>query len=714
MEVVLEDNLDPNDWKEVDSKKLKTNISQKRAQLKFLRSATIKDLINEPQLTLDNTFLRSKAIQDLIHESKLTLDDNKPNQTFDSITRQILSDGLAYQLITSGYLNRNFTLYTSTFHGKAISANAQNFIIHNVEPNIMDEQLPLEESDVKAIINECDNQVLGEPCLYNISILNYLLNHDPNKADIMIQSLIQFGDEELRFLQAYLNGENGHNELIKKLTPQTENALIFLINKIELDNELKLVLVSTALERLNSDLDYKLDDTEHEYLQAHYADLPALINTTNKVQAENIAKLYANAVIRVPELQPLSKEIRNAFIAKDLYDINVDNLKIAIENDTNLALDVALKKNKRIYDYLLLNLEKYLSAVIGSSKTVSSNEYFIRVVEDVLALKNADGLDCIIINASDDCIINSLDDVQKDAWQCLADSNRFTATFDNINSYIATFGKIDKSLEKVLTENDAISECKSATESESEHETKKETLAVHILNADSLAAKQRAQLVKSLNLDNSIHTKDLLKEEGELFPLLLDKKIIEDGADTYKHLLTTDWSTRERYIEVSNQFHEYITPELLHGDLAAFLASKKIELDTKISVVERAEEFTVDCSKNDLIELTKFAINQDKTLSLDVIEKMVSNGVEDQSILKLLRSHLDEISLNQLTDLLSFMKGDYPKLTVADGSILKMPNNEENIKLLTILQQHEIVSTFPPISDQLLKVNMKGKGKKNN
>ena len=93
---------------------------------------------------------------------------------------------------------------------------------------------------------------------------------------------------------------------------------------------------------------------------------------------------------------------------------------------------------------------------------------------------------------------------------------------------------------------------------------------------------------------------------------------------------------------------------------------------------------------------------------------MASNGVEDQSILNLLRSHLDEISLTQLTDILNLMKGDYPKLTVADGSILKMPNNEENIKLLTILQQHEIVSTFPPISDQILKVNMKGKGKKNN
>ena len=50
LEDVLKDNLDPDDWKEIDSNKLKTDISQKKTKLEFLRSATIKDLINEPHL----------------------------------------------------------------------------------------------------------------------------------------------------------------------------------------------------------------------------------------------------------------------------------------------------------------------------------------------------------------------------------------------------------------------------------------------------------------------------------------------------------------------------------------------------------------------------------------------------------------------------------------------------------------------------------------
>lgn len=674
------------DWTKIEKKNFQNSIDNRKAKLKTLRSV---------------------HMESLIKQSDFLVQYKSSDQSFDAVAHVFFSNGLAYQLLRSGYINDNFTLYTSTFHGHVISATAQNFIIHNFEPNIMDEHLFLEENDVEAILSECGVQALSEPCLYNISILNYLLKHDQTKADIMIQSLIQFGDEELRFLQAYLNGENEHNELIKKLTPQTENTLNFLINKIELDNELQLTLVNTALEHLNSELEYNLDDTVSEYLQAHYAELPTLINTTNKDQAENITKLYGNAVIRVPKLQPLSEKVSNAFIAKDLYEINVDNLKIAIGNNTNLALDDALEKNKPIYDYLLFNLGEYLQVIVQTSNTVSSNEHFIRVIDDVLAHKNLDDLNAVISHASIHCIVEVLDDVQTDAWQCLADSNRFTATFDNINSYIATFGEVDKSLEKVLIENDAISECESATEDE------KSTLALYILNANkyNLTAEHRVQLVKSLNLtDYSIHASDLPVEKGELFPLLLNSNLIEDGADTYEHLFDADWSTRERYIEASNTFHEYITPELLQGELDAFLASSKIDLNTKIYVVERAEEFTEDCNKNELVELARFAIKHDQTLPIDVVEKMAIDEVETKDVILLLNPHLSPtMDTEQLFRILALLKGDYPKLISKGTDRPEIPNTPEDQRLIKTLEALQIISSFKEIADGFIKIFKKHK-----
>lgn len=674
-----------NDWTQMEKKDFQASIDKTKNQLNVLRSAHMKDLIELPDALIE--------YKDL-------------NQSFDAITRDMFSHGLAYQLLRSGYLNDNFTLYTSLFHKDTVSAAATNFIIHNVKRNIMDEHLALTDSDIQSIIKESGKSALSDPCLYNISILNYLLKHDPAKTDVMVQSLIQFGDEELRFLQAYLNGENEHIELIKKLSLKTEEILNFLINQMELNDELRLTLVNTTLEHLESGLEYNLDSEISEYLKDNHFELSVLSSSIDKDQAENIAKLYANAVIRVPELKHLSEQIHNAFITKDLYDINVDNLKIVLGNETDLALDVALEKNKGIYTYLLLNLGEYVKAVINTSKTISSNEYFIRIVEDVLALKNTRDLDNVVMHASGDCIIEDLQQVEKDTWQCLAEFNRFTPTFDNISHYRSTVGEIDEYIEKVLIESDAITEYELATEDE------KEKLAVYILhaNGDFLTSEHIVQLVDSLNLTDYIHASRLPVEKGELFPLLLKGKIIEDCADTYEHLIETDWSIRESYIEASNEFKNYITPELLQGDLAAFLTSGKIGLDIKVSIVERAEEFTVDCSKNDLIELAQFAINQDKKLPIDVIEKMASNGIEDKSIILMLAHHLETIDSNQLLPILEMLKGDYPKLTLKGRERPKIPTTPtpETENLLNTLKKLGIVTKFT-LEDGYFRVNKKHK-----
>ncbi|MBJ7557013.1 DNA-binding protein, partial [Marinomonas spartinae] len=645
--------------------------------------------------------------KDLIQHTNFLINYKQSEQSLDTIIRSLLSNGLAYQLIKHGYINDNFTLYTSIFHGNFISASAQNFIIHNIEPNIMDEQLILEENDITAIISECGVQSLSEPCLYNISILNYLLKHDPVKADIMVQSLIQFGNNELNFLQAYLNGKNKHDELIKKLTTKTKEILKLLITQLDFYGGLRRSFVNAALEHLSSEIEYNIDDEVSEYLQKYYSELPVLFSSSDKNQSERIALLYSNAAIRVPELRPLSEAMRNTFIAKNLYEINVENLKIALDNETNLALDVASEKDEEIYHYLLRNLEKYLQAVVSTFKTVTSSEHFIGIIDDVLASKNPDDLYEIIENASDHCIIENLNDVQKDAWQCLAEFNRFTATFDNITSYISAIGAIDKYIENILIKNTAI------TDHESVPEDEREKLAIAILHADKnrLTSIHRAQLVRSLKLkDNLISASDLPIENSDLYILLLKNSIIEDDATIYEHLLETDWSTRESYIQVSKEFKHYITPELLHGDLADFLTSNTIELDTKISIVEQAEEFTKDCSKNDLKQLARFAISQNQTLPTNVIEDMANNDIDTKDIILLLASNLNpSMDSEQLFRILKLLKGDYSQLISTGKDQPKIPNTPENRKLISILKTLKIVNSFRETTDDMIKIFKKHK-----
>ena len=52
--------------------------------------------------------------------------------------------------------------------------------------------------------------------------------------------------------------------------------------------------------------------------------------------------------------------------------------------------------------------------------------------------------------------------------------------------------------------------------------------------------------------------------------------------------------------------------------------------------------------------------------------------LKTKSIIKLLHPQIKLVPISQLINILTLMKADYPKLTVANGKTAKVPNNEEN------------------------------------
>ncbi|MBD5771197.1 YobI family P-loop NTPase [Marinomonas colpomeniae] len=676
IEEALGTSLSPSDWKAADKKEFSISIDKKKNELEFLRSADIYHILKQSTFTLDA-------------------------KSLDTIIKENLSKELAYQLIKSGYINRNFTLYTSTFHDDNVSPAAQNFIIHNVDRNVMDEHFLLTDEDIKAIIKECGQQSLSEPCLYNISILNYLLRNYSSDTDIMIRALMQFGEKEKQFLQLFLNGKNEYVELIKKLTPETEETLHFLINGIELDDQKRLNLIDLSLENLDSETHYNIDDSVSEYLETHYSMLSTLIRPSDKTIPENITYIFADASIRIPELKLLSETMQQAFVCKNLYTITKENLIIALRNNEILALDIALEINEDIYNYLLTDIKGYLDSINGFSKSVNSNKHFIKIIKDIYHF-DPDYLDDIINQASDTCIVEDLKADTENTWQTLAKLNRFPATFNNINNYINSVGSIDENLEQVLINSKEISHNEQIEE---EHRVE---LAKKILNANKakLTNQLRVKLSNSLKkFKYYIPAIDLPVEKGELYALLLGNNLISDSEKSYTHLLETDWSTRESYIHVSKKFVSYITPELLKSDLGPLLKSKKISLSVKQSIVERADEFINECSNNCLVELAKFSIEHNHNLSIDVVEKMANSHIKDKDIILLLSPHLNStMDSEQLFRILGALKNNYPQLISTGKDKPKIPKTAENQKLINTLQALQIVSSFKDIGDGLIQI----------
>lgn len=684
----LEDPLNEEEWSASLRDKLNKDINKMTERIKFLRGADLSDLVGRPEfcVTYENV---AKSLA--------------------SVAEKLLKPGLAYQLVQAGYLNRNFTLYTSTFHGDRVSPAATNFIIHHVERDLMDVHFELEPEDVDAVIRERGKNALKESALYNIAILDHLLATDDDAADVMILSLSSLGERQTRFLQAYLTAGEHRIKLVQRFTTISERALFFLVNQAELNDTSLLELMDVALANLSSKAQHT-DTRVIDYLEMHYAELYVLTTDGTRDQTERIGELFDKANVKLPSLTPLSPNARSSFISRSLYDITYENLTIAIKNEETVALDVIRAANETVYKYVLEHMDTYLRAVKETSATVNTCEQFISVVEDLLVQGEPELVDQdmriladVVGHAAPVCQVSKLSDISNDAWSVLASHQRFRESFNNVSLYVDTFG-VDENLTSLLSKKGAI------TEVESVEEDEKIRLSIQILAAQETLpdAMMRANLVVSLELDKPLDINKIKAEKGDLFALLLKHNIIVDTAESYEHLATTDWPTRKAFICESTNFVNYMTPTLVQPDLMVILTDDAINDLIKQTIVERAAEYAEDAGQKELNELARLAVQYGCTIPSAFIQKMAQEKIPAKYIVPLLEPHLVEITSSELFTILEALDGAYSKLTSPGRDQPYVANTSADRALLEVLKKHKIVSTYSEKAS-LIKVNKKYK-----
>jgi hypothetical protein len=678
----LSDPLDAASWDDADRQHINERLQDISADLKFLRGADL---------------------EDLIERSDFLVEHGDIDQSFAATASKLLKSGLAYELVRAGYINSNFTLYTSTFHGDRVSSAATNFIIHHVERNLMDAQFKLDPGDVDDVVQECGEDALKEPSLYNIDLLDHLLSTNIAAAEIMIRSLVGFGDRQTSFMQAYLNGGTQQARLIARLTPFYSGVLVYLVSRAEVDDALQLELVDAALQHLGHDK-YQTCPAVSSYLADRYAELATLTSDDVPLaQAERIGDLFAQASIRLPLLAPLTENMRRAFVDRSLYEIRRENIEVAIGTRTSLALDIVQAAHQSVYEYTLDNLSAYISAVEGVSPTVEGAERFISVIEDVLEHDSA-RLGDVIAHASPGCVVADLAEVSSEAWPRLAENERFPATFGNVERYVSILEAVDASLANVLTSAGTI---KGADKADDESRA---GLARAILSADEelLSAKLRTKLVASLNLAHPLETGEIAAESGELFALLLKYNLIKDEAATYAHLGEMDWSTREAYIRESREFKEYMSPDLVRDDLARLLQSDKVEPAIKMEIARQARDYVPRADRAGMSQIARVAAQQSLSLELEVVKQLALGGAGAPHVMALLEPHLPSLEREDLFTILGSMGADYPKLTSVGRHKVEIPDTAADRSLLDILKTHHIVKSYV-VRGSRIKVNRRRK-----
>jgi len=667
----------PADWEELDTERMASEQRANDERVKFLKSADMKELTGRSEFLLR-------------HEGA--------EKTLDAITREMMTSELGYQLIRSGYINRNFTLYTSIFHGDRVSSAATNFIIHHVERNTMDEYFQLDEDDVDAVIRECGEAALGSQALYNISILDHVLSQPRHSvgAQALLTSLTQFGEEQMQFLRAYLTSGSRRTEFVRRLTDISPQTLSQLASMAELDETERLSLLDSALTSLSPSLRYSVNDELAKILTSRQSELQSVTDgSLSETSATLLSDVFAIAHVKIGDLARLSPVVRRAFVDRNLYEITFENLASTGAAAPSAALDTLSAANEPVYQYMLSKLGHYADAIEGKSNSVDSAQEFGMVLN---AISPADyrAIDHIVRLASKECMVDDITSVPTEVWESLANNERFRCTATNIYNYAAWAGMVDAQLAKILRSQGQIVEHATITEEQ------KLALSKMIFSAaDRLSQSLRAELVRDLELEKYIHADEIQPEAGEYFARLIEYRVINDDASSYARLDGMDWGTHEAYIQVSKKFKAYMSPQLVGEDLYALMSSNDIDDEIKDEVIIHSLEYAAVGGDAGLLAMARYASVKSLVMPIELIKRLPAIGAPLEQTLTLLRAHLDTASISELTAVLSEVGGAYAEVTTVGKDRPKVAATDDVRALLDALKRHGIVSSYVSEGDKI-------------
>jgi len=653
-------------------------------------------------ISKDQNFLSFATFENLYERNEFKTDEGL---TFSNLVDTHFNSALVRQLVAIGFIDQNFSLYTSSYYTDRVSQRALNFMIHNIDRNVMDIDYQLKPEDVDVILSERGGLVLQGRGAYNISVLDHLLEKDDGKADRLLHSLKVLGDDEEEFFRAYLASGKYCDKLVERLTVHWDQIFDFLILRQDLDDEVKVSLVDEALKNVDASVDYVVDDGCRRFIEDNFSSLIVMRDASTTVElAQEIAALFSRAGVRLSSISELSVKMRNEVVATSCYKITFDNLEHAAES-SDLALDQLQVQHPVVYDYMMKNLSEYLIAVKNQDAdavTVASSDSLSGVLVDVL--ENASNMLIEVLDGVDLSPGNiELISMPEEAWPALADRDAFPATFMNVKAYIESIGEIDEHIGGYLGRVGTIG---IGTEAE---DADRFEMAEYLLAArEGIPDPEiRVRLVVNLELESYLPISYVPSEDGPLIGLLVESEVIEDDEQSFGLTLVHDWATREFAISKSEAFVTYMTAtEIPISDVPLLLRSTAVTSAVKNVLIARLDEFIPTDDSSALKAAAEYAVATKTRLANQQLLRVAGSDVGQDLAANLLAVAVTGMSIEELMPIFERFGGWLKALIARDGKRPKIVNSEVNRTIVQRLKDLGLVSSFKPKGAEL-EVNLK-------
>ncbi|WLS43226.1 hypothetical protein Q3V37_17545 [Micromonospora profundi] len=663
---------------EADVARLRRASRSARETKDFVSKATMAQLMARPDLVMPT--------------------DSGVERNLDAIMTGLVSP-LAHDLLAKGYIDENFTLYCSDYHGIAISVSAMNFILHCVQADRADHRFRFDEvASIDAVAEEMGTRFLGGESVFNIEVFDHYLPTHPERLDKALDTLVVRAETDSSFIDAYLMDGSSRELLVGQLVPRWRAAFVHLVEKAPIDPSAAVALVDAAVRSAGRDVDYESSDRVAEFLSEHFAQMQAFVGAMETSKAADVAVLVRRLGAKISDLVPLGDAQRKAIVTARLYPVTRANLSAALGEDTLLALDVVKATNNTVYEHILDNLDSYLHARKDDEVTVNASEKFVPTLNDVAGAAESAVLP-VVERASESCEVADLEELDGAAWTAVVSAARFAPTVWNVSQFVAKFG-VSKELVKNLNSLDL-------TEVEEVDEESRYDLGYALAHAEDLDPAVRVGLVEQLKLPGGLDPERLTGAGLKLLPALLAAELVPDAAETYARVGGSPFAFREEYFAVSKCLASYVCElPLSSDDLPRIMRSPHVAPAVKRAIADDAEYVHGRMSRQGAIAICEWAA-KGNTVSVDLLVELSEAGAPAERIVSLLEPHLSDIELPVLDQILLALGDEYEPLTRVGGHRPKLKGRDGTEELLNELKRRNRVSSFDRAAFGGIRVNMR-------
>jgi len=642
----------------------------------------------------DIAFLRGADFKHLAANKRFKLISGETEETFSEIVDRTMASALAQDLVKQGYIDRNFALYAAQFYGEFTGVDVATFIVQSVQTNSMDIDYTFDSPGAVAnLLEEAPSDFTRTVSAYNVDVLDYLLLHEEELAKEVVDSIVSNRDEDsMEFLNAYLNSGSEPLRLTALLSSHPWlDVFRYLVEDDGIPTDARPALVDAALLAAKKSATYELDQSVRDYITANHLRMSAFTSAHDKTKVDTVATIIEKAGVILPGLQGVHGSLRDQVVRRRLYRLTADNLRTALGVNGEVSVD-RVSASEPIYSFVRQNPKEYLAALEHdpqTPRTVLTASTLEKLLNDVATSWDEEQLDQLLGKAAPESKLEDLSAVPVSSWPALARAHLFRSTLANVDSYREALDGIDDHLADLLVQAGSI-------KTVGEDEDVKAKAAIAILNASDVmpAAGVRVALARSLDLANALPIAAIDVAPDELFALLIEENLVQDSAESFEHFRGAGWTAIGPAIERSENFSNFMTPDLLEGLIPDVLGSSSVSASVRAKIIDNLAEFTPGDDPSALRAAAEYAVGNECVLPLVEVRRVAAATKDVRLTLSLLNLSSPLPAAADVAAVLGELEQPYASLSTHERTEFEVPDDDNHRTVFDYLKRQGVLSEF--------------------